>query len=70
MADDSKAGHAPAEARIGRRPDEWAMSKGIALGMLTGVLLSLLFACVAYYLDWDNARSLVHLILDRGSIRR
>lgn len=40
------------------------MSKGIALGMLTGILLSSLFLCIAYYFDWNNARTMVHLVLN------
>jgi hypothetical protein len=44
--------------------DDWAMSKGVALGMLTGLILSSLLICVAYYFDWSNMRTLVHLVLD------
>jgi hypothetical protein len=64
MADDGKAGHSPVEGPGDRQPDEWAMSKGIVLGMLTGILISLLLLCIAYYFDWNNARSMVHLVLD------
>lgn len=64
MADDSEAEHSPVEDLGDRQPDEWAMSKGIALGVLTGIVISLLLLCVAYYFDWNNARSMVHLVLD------
>lgn len=46
------------------RRDDWAMSKGVALGVLTGLLLSSLLICIAYYFDWSNMRTLVHLVLD------
>lgn len=46
------------------RRDDWAMSKGVALGVLTGLLLSVLLICVAYYFDWSDVRTMVHLILD------
>lgn len=64
MADDSKAGHPPVEGLGDRPPDDWAMSKGIALGMLTGILLSILLLCIAYYFNWNDARTMVHIVLD------
>jgi hypothetical protein len=44
--------------------DDWAMSKGVALGVFTGLVLSALLICVAYYFDWSDMRTLVHLVLD------
>ncbi len=44
--------------------DDWAMSKGVALGALTGLIISSLLLCIAYYLDWNNVRTMVHLVLD------
>lgn len=46
------------------RRDDWAMSKGVALGALTGLLLSTLLICIAYYFNWNDMRTLVHLVLD------
>ena len=46
------------------RHDDWAMSKGVALGVLAGLLISMLLICVAYYFDWSDMRTLVHLVLD------
>jgi hypothetical protein len=40
------------------------MSKGVALGVLTGLVISGAMICVAYYFDWSNTRTLVHLVLD------
>ncbi|MEH2513895.1 hypothetical protein V1291_005249 [Nitrobacteraceae bacterium AZCC 1564] len=44
--------------------DDWAMTKGVALGVLTGLLLSSIAICVAYYFNWDDVRTMVHLVLD------
>ncbi|WP_424630708.1 hypothetical protein [Bradyrhizobium sp. SYSU BS000235] len=44
--------------------DDWAMSKGVALGVLSGLVISALLICIAYYFDWSNMRTLVHLVLD------
>jgi hypothetical protein len=46
------------------RPDDWAMSKGITLGALTGIALSLVMICIAYYFNWSDVRTMVHLVLD------
>jgi hypothetical protein len=46
------------------RRDDWAMSKGVALGVLTGLVLSAVLICVAYYFNWNDMRTLVHLVLD------
>jgi hypothetical protein len=54
----------PPDEQKDARHDDWAMSKGVALGALTGLLLSIVAICVAYYFNWDDVRTMVHLVLE------